>query len=105
MVQQGKGYPGGYFDDVPAAKALKDGYLISMRQRSTDVWVMNQVRCDMKPAVEMPAVGFSFTCFAPLSFLVVLWATSSVQAEVAVTQSKTLQTSLRCRNVLESVHI
>jgi hypothetical protein len=46
-VRQGMAYPDGYFTDVPAAKALKEGYPIRMRPGSTDVAVMDQVRCSI----------------------------------------------------------
>jgi hypothetical protein len=46
-VRQEMAYPDGYFTDVPAAKALQQGYPIRMRPGSTDVSVMDQVRCNI----------------------------------------------------------
>ena len=62
MVQQGAGYPDGYFNDVPAAKVLKHGYPITMRPGSTDVAVMNQVQCVVL------AAGFSLSSSIPWFF-------------------------------------
>ena len=42
-VNQEQAYPGGYFNDVPAAQFIKDGYTVRMRPGSTDARVMKQV--------------------------------------------------------------
>lgn len=65
-MQQGSCYPEGYFNDVPQAKPLKQGYPIAMRPGSTDASVMAQACFNIHRAASLFACRGSLVPLAPV---------------------------------------